>query len=157
MFLHVIYCFPLNIYLLPRVVYVRFAFPAHKLWLTWRNHRNSSHRPSWQLISASCALHAACMYFSCSVVSMISLSLWVVIYSAGTAATGYCIAQIAGGANGAPSSARVFPFRPGDRSSAAVDKNLTSILLDATTMKAIGFGKEARRRFFEMEPEEMQK
>lgn len=52
------------------------------------------------------------------------------------------------------SAARVFPFKPGDRGAAATEKNLTSILLHASDTSIVGFGREARRRFFEMDPDE---
>ncbi len=84
----------------------------------------------------------------------------VVAIDFGTAATGYCIAQApssTGRTAPAPTSARVYPFKPGDRSSSATEKNLTSVLLDAQSLKAISVGREARRRFFEMDQEEMKK
>ncbi len=34
---------------------------------------------------------------------------------------------------------------------------MTSVLLNAKTMKAVTVGKEARRRFFEMDPDDMKK
>jgi hypothetical protein len=79
----------------------------------------------------------------------------VVAIDFGTAATGYCIAQAA--KNGNPMQARVFPFKPGDRASSATEKALTSILLEAGTLKAISVGRDARRRFYEMDSEEMKK
>jgi hypothetical protein len=51
-------------------------------------------------------------------------------------------------------NARVLPFKPGDRASQATEKNLTAILLDAATLKTVAFGREARRRFFDMDPAE---
>lgn len=76
----------------------------------------------------------------------------------GTAATGYCIAQAGVGRNAAPTAARVYPFKPGDRSSSATEKNLTSILLENTVaLKAVSVGTNARRRFFELDHEEMKK
>lgn len=71
----------------------------------------------------------------------------------GTAATGYCLA-IAGDT---PSSARVLPFKPGDRASQATEKNLTAILLEASTLRAVAIGRDARRRFFELDADEMKK
>lgn len=71
----------------------------------------------------------------------------------GTAATGYCMA-IAGDS---PTSTRVLPFKPGDRASQATEKNLTAILLEASTMNPVAIGREARRRFFELDAEEMKK
>jgi len=79
----------------------------------------------------------------------------IVAVDFGTAATGYCIAQA--GKSGAPTQARVYPFKPGDRSSSATEKNLTSVLLEASSLKAISVGRDARRRFFEMDQEEMKK
>ena len=52
-------------------------------------------------------------------------------------------------------NARVLPFKPGDRASQATDKNLTAILLDASSLAVVAFGREARRRFFDMDPTEM--
>ena len=51
-------------------------------------------------------------------------------------------------------NARVLAFKPGDRASQATEKNLTAILLDAATMKVVAFGREARRRFFDLDPAE---
>ncbi len=69
----------------------------------------------------------------------------------GTAATGYALA-ISGDT---PTSARVLPFKPGDRASQATEKNLTAILLASKTMRAVAIGREARRRFFELDQDEM--
>ena len=53
----------------------------------------------------------------------------VVAIDFGTAATGYAIAQMP--PPGHPiTSARVHPFKPGDRASSATEKNLTAVLLD---------------------------
>ncbi len=79
----------------------------------------------------------------------------VVAIDFGTAATGYCIAQLGHDKGGAPSDARVFPCRPGDRSSAATEKNLTAVLLDERDGRAVAVGQEARRRFYEMDAHEM--
>lgn len=68
----------------------------------------------------------------------------------GTAACGYCFAMAEKGVG----SARVLPFKPGDRASSATEKNLTAILLDAKTLKPVEIGREARRRFFDMDAEE---
>jgi hypothetical protein len=78
----------------------------------------------------------------------------VVAIDFGTAATGYAIAQLPPA--GSPiSSARVFPFKPGDRGASATEKNLTAVLLAAgDDLRVIAFGRAARRRFHEMEPEE---
>lgn len=73
----------------------------------------------------------------------------------GTAATGYCLAISSGNDVGSAMSARCLPFKPGDRASQATEKNLTAILLNAATMKAVAFGREARRRFNEMDQGEM--
>jgi molecular chaperone DnaK (HSP70) len=73
----------------------------------------------------------------------------------GTAATGYAIALP--GATSNPAAARVLPFKPGDRGSAATEKNATCILLDASTMRVLSFGFDARRTFFQMDPAEMQR
>jgi hypothetical protein len=81
----------------------------------------------------------------------------VVAVDFGTAATGYCIAQPGSGRGSAPTSALVYSFRPGDRSSQTTEKNLTSILLDAASLRPVGVGREARRRFFEMDPDESKK
>ena len=64
---------------------------------------------------------------------------------------GYCIA-ISQGAS--PVNARVLPFKPGDRASQATEKNLTAILLEASTLKTVAFGREARRRFFDLDAAE---
>ena len=69
----------------------------------------------------------------------------------GTAATGYAMAIAAD----TPTNARVLTFKPGDRGSQATEKNLTAILLNAKTLNAVAIGREARRRFFEMDAEEM--
>ena len=78
----------------------------------------------------------------------------VVAIDFGTAATGYAIAQLPPA--GSPiSSARVFPFKPGDRGASATEKNLTAVLLAAgDDLRVLAFGRAARRRFHEMEPEE---
>ena len=73
----------------------------------------------------------------------------------GTAATGYCLALPS--ASGGPGSARVLPFKPGDRGSQATEKNLTAILLAYPSLKAVAFGRDARRRFFELDAAEMKK
>ncbi len=78
----------------------------------------------------------------------------VVAVDFGTAATGYCIAQPSGKS---AASALVYSFKPGDRSSAVTEKNLTSVLLDAESLRPVSVGREARRRFFEMDPEEAKK
>ena len=78
----------------------------------------------------------------------------VVAIDFGTAATGYAIAQMP--PSGQPiTSARVFPFKPGDRGASATEKNVTAVLLEAGgDRRVLSFGRAARRRFFEMEPEE---
>jgi hypothetical protein len=78
----------------------------------------------------------------------------VVAIDFGTAATGYAIAQAP--PPGQPiASARVFPFKPGDRGASATEKNLTAVLVEAAPpRRTLAFGREARRRFFDMEPEE---
>jgi hypothetical protein len=78
----------------------------------------------------------------------------VVAIDFGTAATGYCIAQAP--PVGSPiTSARVFPFKPGDRSSAATEKNLTAVLLENNeSLRVLAFGREARRRFFDLEEDQ---
>ena len=73
----------------------------------------------------------------------------------GTAATGYCMALPS--ASGSPEQARVLPFKPGDRGSAATEKNLTAILLAYPSLKAVAFGRDARRRFFELDAADMKK
>ena len=67
----------------------------------------------------------------------------VVAIDFGTAATGYCIAQAP--PPGAPiTSARVFPFKPGDRAGAATEKNLTAVLLEnSDSLRVLAFGREA--------------
>lgn len=78
----------------------------------------------------------------------------VVAIDFGTAATGYCIAQAP--PPGAPiTSARVFPFKPGDRAGAATEKNLTAVLLEnSDSLRVLAFGREARRRFFDLEEDQ---
>ena len=78
----------------------------------------------------------------------------VVAIDFGTAATGYAIAQMP--PSGQPiTSARVFPFKPGDRGASATEKNVTAVLLEAAgERRVLAFGRAARRRFHEMEPEE---
>jgi hypothetical protein len=74
----------------------------------------------------------------------------VVAIDFGTSCTGYCIAQAP--PPGAPlSSARVYPFKPGDRSASATEKNVTAVLLDARSRRVVAFGREARRRFFDLD------
>ena len=74
----------------------------------------------------------------------------------GTAACGYCFAQPSSAA-AHPSQARLLPFKPGDRSSGATEKNLTAILLDAATMRVVSFGRDARRAFYELDPSDMRR
>ena len=78
----------------------------------------------------------------------------VVAIDFGTAATGYCIAQAP--PPGAPiTSARVFPFKPGDRAGAATEKNLTAVLLEnSESLRVLAFGREARRRFYDLEEDQ---
>ena len=78
----------------------------------------------------------------------------VVAIDFGTAATGYAIAQAP--PPGQPlTAARVYPFKPGDRGASATEKNLTAVLVEAAPpRRVLAFGREARRRFFDMEPEE---
>ena len=78
----------------------------------------------------------------------------VVAIDFGTAATGYAIAQAP--PPGMPiTSARVFPFKPGDRGASATEKNVTAVLMEAAgERRVLAFGRAARRRFFDMEPEE---
>ena len=71
----------------------------------------------------------------------------------GTAATGYCFA-LTSPTSTSPVNARILPFKPGDRASQATEKNLTAILLEASTLNAVAFGREARRRFFDMDQAE---
>jgi hypothetical protein len=68
----------------------------------------------------------------------------------GTSATGYCLAL----KEGRDSAIRVLPFKPGDRASQATEKNLTAVLLEAGTKRVVGVGRDARRRFYDMETEE---
>lgn len=68
----------------------------------------------------------------------------------GTSATGYCFAL----REGRDAAVRVLPFKPGDRASQATEKNLTAVLLEASSMRVMGIGREARRRFYDMDGEE---
>ena len=68
----------------------------------------------------------------------------------GTSATGYCLAL----KEGRDSAIRVLPFKPGDRASQATEKNLTAVLLEAGSKRVVGVGRDARRRFYDMETEE---
>jgi hypothetical protein len=78
----------------------------------------------------------------------------VVAIDFGTAATGYAISQ-APPAGHPITSARVFPFKPGDRGASATEKNVTAVLLEAGgERRVLAFGRAARRRFHEMEPSE---
>ena len=70
----------------------------------------------------------------------------------GTSATGYCFALKEGAA------VRVLPFKPGDRSSQATEKNLTAVLLEAGgSRRVVGVGREARRRFYDMDADEQKR
>lgn len=71
----------------------------------------------------------------------------------GTAACGYALATPSPTST-SPVNARILPFKPGDRASQATEKNLTAILLDAGTLNIVAFGREARRRFFDMDQAE---
>jgi hypothetical protein len=81
----------------------------------------------------------------------------VVAIDLGTAASGYAIALPSSTNAADPSAARVLPFKPGDRSSGATEKNLTAILLDAASMRVVAFGRDARRQFYELDPAEMRR
>lgn len=77
----------------------------------------------------------------------------VIAVDLGTSATGYCFALKERDGNGV----RVLPFKPGDRSSQATEKNLTAILLEVGTHRVVGIGREARRRFYDMGDDEQRR